>query len=133
MFDGRADEAIDFYRDAVGAKLLMKMRFDESPDPIPPGMLPPGAEKKVMHAELDIHGSTVRISDGSCTGKPNFGGASLSIDLADEASVRRTFDALAQGGQITMPLGKTFWSPCFGALTDRFGLGWMVMVAEPQS
>jgi PhnB protein len=86
-----------------------------------------------MHAELEIHGSMVYISDGSCTGKPTFGGASLSIDLADETAVRRTFEALAQGGQITMPLGKTFWSPCFGALTDRFGLGWMVMVAEPRS
>ncbi|MBK8016997.1 MAG: VOC family protein [Betaproteobacteria bacterium] len=129
FFDGRCDEAIAFYREALGAKVVMVMRFSESPDPPPPGMLPPGAENKIMHAELDVEGTPLMMSDGDCQGGTRFKGVSLSIALPDASRAQTLFDALAKGGQIIMPLGKTFWSPCFGMLTDRFGLGWMINVA----
>lgn len=126
MFDGRCEEAIGFYERALGAKVEMMMRFRESPDPVPEGMLPPGSEDKVMHASLRIGDAVVMMSDGNCSGAPTFGGFSLSYAVPDEATARRAFDALAEGGQVQMPLGKTFWSPCFGMLTDRYGVGWMV-------
>ncbi len=130
FFNGRAEEAIAFYRQALGAEVVMMMRNRESPEPPPPGMLPAGSEDKVMHATLKIGQTMVMASDGHCSGSTDFKGFSLSIAAADEASAKTLFDALADGGQVQLPLGKTFWSPCFGMLTDRFGVGWMVGV-EP--
>lgn len=126
LFDGRCEEAVEFYRRAVGAEVQMLMRYRESPDPPPPGMLPPGAENKVMHASLRIGDSTVMASDDCCPGARPFAGFSLTISVADAAEAKRRFDALADGGEVKMPLDKTFWSPCFGMLTDRFGVGWMI-------
>ena len=126
FFNGRCEEAIAFYRKALGAELEMMMRFNESPDPMPPGMLAPGFENKVMHASLRIGGAVLMASDGMAAGATDFKGFSLSIDAPDEAGVDRKFNALAEGGTVTMPLGKTFWSPRFGMVTDRFGVGWMV-------
>ena len=128
MFDGRCEEAIGFYRRALGAQVETMMRFKESPDPVPEGMLPPGSDNKIMHASLSIGGAIVMASDGHCSGQPSFGGFSLSYAVPDEAAARLAFDALADGGQVQMPLGKTFWSPCFGMLSDRFGVSWMVGV-----
>jgi len=113
----------------LGAEVLMLMRFKDSPEPHPPGMLPPGSENKVMHVSLRVGGATVMASDGRCNGQPNFQGFSLSLTAANEAAAERIFTALANGGQVQMPLGKTFWSPCFGMVADRFGVGWMVTVA----
>ena len=126
FFNGRCEEAIDFYRKALGAEVEMMMRFKESPDPLPPGMIAPGFENKVMHAALRIGGAVMLASDGIASGATNFKGFSLSIDAPDAAGVERLFNALAEGGSVTMPLGKTFWSPRFGMVTDRFGVGWMV-------
>lgn len=128
FFEGRADEAIDFYTKALGTKVDMLMRNREAPEPPPPGMLPPGSEDKVMHASFKVGDTEVMLSDGRCSGKPQFNGFSLSITAPDEAGARRMFDALGKGGQITMPIGKTFWSPCFGMLQDRFGVHWMLTV-----
>ncbi len=130
FFEGRAEEALQFYTKALGSKTEMLMRFSESPDPMPPGMLPPGTGNKVMHASFRVGDTEVMLSDGQCSGTQQFSGFSLSIAAADEAQARRMFDALAAGGTVTMPLGKTFWSPCFGMLTDRFGVGWMVTVEQ---
>lgn len=130
FFDGRCEEAVEFYQRALGAKPGMLMRFKESPDPPPPGMLPPGAGDKVMHAELQIGDTNVMLSDGKCTGKPSFAGFSLSLTAADAAEADRLFNALAEGGQVQMPLGPTFWSPRFGMVADRFGVGWMVSVMQ---
>lgn len=127
-FEGRCEEAIEFYREALGAEVLMLLRMDESPDPHPPGMLPPGAEKKILHSTLKIGESTVMATDGNCSGSPNFQGISLSLSLADEAEAQRRFAALAEGGQVHMPLTKTFFSPGFGIVADRFGVSWMVVV-----
>ena len=127
-FDGRCEEAVEFYRRALGAEVTMLMRFKESPDAPPPGMVPPGAENKVMHASLRIGETVVMASDGRCTGKPSFQGFCLSISVANEAEADRVFAALADGGNVQMPLGKTFFSPRFGMVGDRFGVSWMVIV-----
>ena len=126
FFDGRCDEAIEFYRQALGAKVEMLMRFKESPDPPPPGTLPPGSENKVMHASLRIGDTTVMVSDGHCSGQSTFQGFALSIRVADSGTAERLFKALADAGKVQMPLGKTFWSPCFGMVADRFGVLWMI-------
>jgi PhnB protein len=127
FFGGRCEEAIHFYEGALGAKVEMLMRFKDSPAPPPPGMLPPGSENKVMHCTLRIGDAALMCSDGECTGE-KFSGFRLSFNARDAADAERTFAALAEGGKTDMPLAKTFWSPCFGMLTDRFGVGWMVGV-----
>jgi PhnB protein len=131
FFNGRCEEAIEFYRGALGAELQMLMRFRDSPEPPPPGMLPAGYEDKVMHASLLIGESVVMASDG-CGDGGGFRSFSLSLSPADADEARRLFDALAAGGSVQMPLAPTFWSPCFGSLTDRFGLQWMINVAGPE-
>ena len=129
FFDGRCEEAIEFYKNALGAEVLMLMRFKDSPEPHPPGMLPPGSENKVMHVSLRVGDATVMASDGRCTGQANFQGFCLSLTAVNQGEAERIFGALAAGGQVQMPLGKTFWSPCFGMVSDRFGVGWMINVA----
>lgn len=131
FFNGRCEEAIEFYKKALGAEVLMTMRYKESPEPPPPGMVPAGWDEKIMHSSLRVGNAGVMASDG-CSEGGKFGGFSLALTAADEADARKKFDALAQGGQVQMPLGKTFWSPCFGMVTDRFGVGWMVTVATTQ-
>lgn len=130
MFRGRCEEALAFYEQAVGATLEYLIRFDQSPDPVPDGMLQPGYEHKVMHCAFTVGGSTLLASDG-CGTEPPMAGVSLALQVATEQEATRAFHALAEGGQVTMPLGKTFWSPCFGMLVDKFGLGWMVNVHVP--
>ena len=130
FFGGRCDEALAFYRQALGAEVEMLMRFDESPDAPPPGMVPAGFEKKVMHAAFRVRGIQLMASDG-CGEQSKFDGFRLALALPTEADARRAFDALAAGGIVQMPLTRTFWSPCYGMVTDRFGLGWMVTVNAP--
>jgi PhnB protein len=128
FFDGRCEEAVEFYKKALGAEVGMMMRYKESPEPTPPGMLAPGSENKIMHACLRINGAEVMASDGCAQGKPKFEGFSLSINPKDEAEADRVFAALADGGEVRMPLGKTFFAKRFGMVADRFGVGWMIMV-----
>lgn len=129
FFDGRCEEAIEYYRGALDAEVTMLMRFKDSPEPPQPGMVPPGSEHKIMHASFRVGDTTLMASDGRCTGKSNFQGFSLSLSVADEAEARRRFSALQDGGQVRMPLAKTFFSPCFGMVADRFGVSWMIIVA----
>ena len=129
FFDGRCEEAIEFYKKTLGAEVLMMMRFKESPEPPPPDMLPPGSESKIMHSCIRIGDANIMASDGRCAGQASFQGFSLSLTAANEADARRKFAALAEGGQVQMPLDKTFWSPLFGMVADRFGVGWMISVA----
>lgn len=131
FFDGRCEEAINFYRAALGAKLNMMMRNKESPDPHPPGMLPPGSEDKVMHAQFSVGDTVVLASDGHCAGRPTFQGFSLALSVDDVPAAERYFKALSEGGQVQMPLTKTFFSPSFGMVADRFGVMWMVLVRQP--
>ena len=132
FFNGRCEEAVEFYRRALGAELLMLMRFDEAPDPPPPGMVPPGWERKVMHSALRVGDSILMASDG-CGETPAFAGFSISLTLAKADEVERAFAALAEGGEVQMPLGETFWSPRFGMLQDKFGVGWMIQLPQKQS
>jgi PhnB protein len=133
FFNGHAEEALAFYSQAFGAQPTALMRYNEAPDPPPPGMLPPGNENKVMHASLRVGGTELMLSDGTCSGELQFAGVALAVDTPDAVTARRYFDALAAGGQVTMPLGPTFWSPLFGMVTDRYGVAWMVMVeGQPQ-
>jgi PhnB protein len=128
FFNGRAEEAAEFYRRALDAKVSMLMRYSDSPEPHPPGMVQPGFENKVMHMTLQIGDSTLHGAD-DCTGAQSmFQGFSLSLTAADETQARRLFDRLADGGKVQMPPTKTFFSPLFGMLQDRFGVGWMVLV-----
>lgn len=129
FFGGRCEEALNFYRDALGAEIVMLMRFDQSPQPVPPGQLPAGFEKKVMHSSFRIGGQTLMASDG-CGGVPSHDGCSLAISVPSVAEAEKTFAALSKGGKVTMPLAKTFWSPAYGQLVDAFGVEWMVMATE---
>ena len=131
FFEGRTEEALDFYRKALGAEVEMLMRFKDSPEPPPPGMVPPGSENKIMHASFKVGDAVVMASDGGCTNKQNFGGFSLSIAVETEADADRMFAGLAEGGQVQMPLGQTFWSPRFGMVVDRFGVSWMINLVPP--
>jgi len=128
-FNGHAKEAIDFYRKALGAEVQMLMHFKDCPEP-QQGMITPENKDKVMHAALKIGDTAVFASDGRCTGSSNFQGISLSLQAKDEAEADRLFGALADGGQVQMPLAKTFFSPSFGMLADRFGVNWMVIAGQ---
>jgi PhnB protein len=125
FFDGRCDEAIEFYRKALGAEVTVLMRFKDSPDP---SMCSPGTLDKVMHMSFRIGDTTLLASDGHCTGQPNFQGFSLTLTVADDAEAERLFASLADGGQVRMPLAKTFFSSRFGMLADRFGVPWTIIV-----
>ena len=124
FFDGRCDEALEFYKKAVGAKIEMRMQYKDAPDQ---SMVKPESKDKVMHACLKIGDTAVMASDGHCNNKPDFKGFALSLSVANPAEAKKVFAALGEGGQITMPLNQTFFAESFGMLTDRFGVGWMVM------
>jgi len=126
-FDGRCGEALEFYKQALGANVDMLMRFKDAPDQ---SMITPDYADKVMHAQIQVGNTMLLMSDGRCTGKPDFHGIALAISVASEAEAEKTFSALADGGQVQMPLGKTFFSPRFGMLADKFGVGWMIVTAS---
>lgn len=128
-FDGRCEEALEFYRKAIGAEVMMLMRFKDSPEP---GQCGPAPGDKVMHASVRIGDSMIMASDGRCEGRLSFQGFSLSLTVATEAQAERAFAALGEGGQVQMPLAKTFFSPRFGMVADRFGVSWMVYVAPAE-
>ncbi|HYA38728.1 MAG TPA: VOC family protein [Candidatus Methylomirabilis sp.] len=133
FFEGRCEEAIEFYRQALGAEVTMLMRYKDNPEPPEKSKAPPGSENKVMHSSFRIGETTVMASDGLCLGKPNFQGFGLSLTVLDVTEADRKFAALADGGQVRMPLAKTFFSPRFGMVVDRFGVLWMIIVAPSAS
>jgi PhnB protein len=128
FFDGRCEEALEFYKKALGAEVGMMMRFKESPD----GMPGHGAPDKIMHAFFTVGGTGIMASDGYAKGNPEFKGFSLSISAKNVAEAERIFAALSDGGTVTQPLVEAFFSPRFGMVNDRFGLGWMVVVEQEQ-
>lgn len=127
VFNGRAEAAIEFYRQAIGAEVEMLLRFKDAPEA---SMCQPGHEQKVMHATLKVGASMFFASDGRCDPSSGFSGFSLSLNVPDEATAKSYFNALAEGGQIHMPLTKTFFSPCFGMVADRFGVSWMIIIHQ---
>ena len=126
FFDGRCEEALTFYRAALGAEVTELHRFQDSPEQ---GMVPPGAGNKVMHASFRIGDTMVLASDGRCAGQPNFQGFALSLTVPNDAEAERRFASLAEGGQVQMPLTKTFFASRFGMVADRFGVSWMIIAA----
>jgi len=126
FFEGRCQEALEFYQSALGAQVTMLMHYKDSPDP---GMVPPGKGDLVMHANVRIGDTAVLASDGCAQEAPNFKGFALSLTVSDKGEAERLFAALADGGEVRMPLAKTFFSPCFGMVADRFGVAWMVYMA----
>ena len=125
FFEGRCEEAVEFYKQAAGAEVVMMMRFKDAPDP---NACQGVQGDKIMHATLRIGGSNVMASDGRCDEPMKFQGFSLSLGVNTEAEADKFFNTLTQGGQVIMPLTKTFWSPRFGMVTDKFGVLWMVNV-----
>lgn len=128
FFAGQCEEAIEFYKQALGAEVEMMMRYRENPEPPPPDQIQPGMDDKIMHASLKIGDAVVMASDDCTASVKPFGGFSLSLNVPDTATADRMFAALAAGGTVNMPLGQTFWSPRFGMLVDRFGVSWMINV-----
>jgi len=127
FLDGRCEEALEFYKKAVGAEVKMLLRFKDSPEPPKPGCAPADMNK-VMHAQFQVGETVVMASDGRATGKPDFKGFALSLTVKTEADADKAFKALADGGEVEMPLAKTFFSARFGMVADRFGVFWMVLV-----
>ena len=128
FFDGVCEQAVEFYKGAVGAEVQMLMRHKDVPVPPAPGMVAAGADNKIMHVTFKVGDTLINGSDGRCTGNPAFQGFSLSLNTSGPAEAERVFAALAAGGKVDMPLGKTFWSPMFGMLTDKFGIHWMISI-----
>jgi PhnB protein len=129
FFDGRTDDALDFYKKTLGIEVEMLMRFKDAPKEAQAGCTP-GSENKVMHSCFKLGDQRVMASDGRNEGKPNFQGFALSLSVKDEAEADKVFAALGQGGQVQMPLSKTFFSPKFGMVQDKFGVGWMILVGQ---
>lgn len=130
FFNGRCEEAMDFYVQSLGAEVTMKMRYADNPEPQPPGMLPEGFAHKIMHATLRLGETSLMMSDGNATTPARFQGFSLSLGVSDAAQAEQFFAALSQGGKVNMPLSSTFFASRFGMVEDRFGVGWMV-IAPP--
>jgi len=128
FFEGRCEEALEFYKTALGAEVIMLMRFKDNPEPPEVSMTPPESENKIMHASFHIGDTDIMASDGRCSGQAVTQGFSLCIKADNEAEAQRLFANISDGGQVQMPLTKTFFSPQFGMVADRFGVSWMVIV-----
>ncbi len=124
FFDGKCEEALEFYKSTAGAKVTALMRFKEAPDQT---NMNPESKDKVMHAEFTVGETKILASDGYCHGAPKFEGFSLTIQCANDAEAAKLYGALGDGGKVVMPLGKTFFASSFGMITDKFGVGWMVI------
>ncbi|HEY4310056.1 MAG TPA: VOC family protein [Pirellulales bacterium] len=130
FLDGRTEEALKFYESALGATIERLLRFKDSTEPPQPGMVPPGCEDKIMHAQFKVGDTLIMASDGRCTGEQVIQGVALTITTDSDTEAEKVFSALGAGGQVQMPLTKTFFSSRFGMLADRFGVSWMVLVRQ---
>jgi PhnB protein len=130
FFDGKCEEALEFYKSAIGAKVDMMMRYSEAPEKPPEGAMPPGSDKKVMHAAFKVGDTQIMASDGHCAGKPSFQGFGLTLNAANDAEADKLFNAVGKGGQVMQPLTKTFFASRFGMVTDKFGVMWMVIAEK---
>lgn len=132
FFRGHCAEAIDYYKKTLGAEEVMVMRFKDSPEKPPAGKMPEGMDDRIMHAALRIAGAELMMADGMRSGPTDFDCVGVSLSVSGEADVKRIVYALAKDGKVEMPVGKTFFSPCFGGVIDKFGVNWMVLVPQPQ-
>jgi PhnB protein len=127
-FNGRCEEALQFYSKHLGARIEMMMRFKDMPGPQAPGMTAP--PEKILHAAFRVGDAQLLASDSHCTGKPAFEGIALAVTARDDAEAKRVFGALSDGGKVQQPLIPTFFSSSFGMVDDRFGVSWMVMAQK---
>ena len=127
FFEGRCEEALEFYKNAIGAEVTALMRNSDSPDQ---SDTPPGMESKVLHCNFNVGETQLMASDGMCSGTPKFAGISLSITAKDAAEAERLFAALSEGGQVQLPMHETFFAERFGMAADKFGVSWMVMAGK---
>ena len=125
-FEGRAQEAIDFYKTALSATVDVIMHFRDAPPEVQ-GQMSPDSKDKIMHAAFRIGDTQVMASDGQCNGKATFSGIALTLNATSNAEAEKMFNALAQGGQVNMPMSETFFANRFGMVADKFGVGWMVL------
>ena len=130
FLEGRCAEALEFYKKALGAEVGMVMKYKDAPVPAPDGKLPAGSENKVMHAEFKVGETTILASDGMCSGTSKFDGFALTVIVKDPAEAEKTFAGLGEGGMVVQGLMKTFFSPAFGMVKDKFGVMWMVYAAS---
>jgi PhnB protein len=129
-FSGNCGEAFAFYEKTFGTKRMMTMTYGEAPGGSP---VPEESKNLIMHTALPVGSITLMGADMPKGEEHRIGGFHVSLDAGDEADVKRLFAALSEGGSVQMPLAPTFWSPLFGMLKDRFGVGWMLSVTSPQS
>ena len=129
-FEGRAEEAIKYYCETLGAEVVALMRGSDAPPDAccGEGQMDPNA---VMHACLKIGESELFVSDGMGRGNAEFKGFHLSLTLHDEKLVKKRFESLSQGGQVIVPLDKSFFASSFGMVQDKFGLTWALLVPLP--
>ena len=125
-FEGRAQEAIDFYKSALGATVDMIMHFKDAP-PEAQANMTPESKDKIMHAAFRIGDTQVMASDGFCSGKASFSGVSLTLIATSNDEADKLFKALSQGGKVNMPMSETFFANRFGVVADKFGVNWMVI------
>ncbi len=123
-FEGRAQEAIDFYQSALGAKVEVIMHFKDAPPDMQAHM---PHKDKIMHAAFKVGDTTIMASDGQCNGKSQFSGVTLTLNATSSGEAEKLFNALAAGGKVNMPMSETFFAHRFGMVADKFGVGWMVL------
>ena len=123
-FDGDCEAAFRFYAETFSGKITTMMTFKEGPFA---DQVPADTQDKIMHAELEIDGYVLMGTDGaSCNASTSIQGASVTISVDDPGEAERIFNALSEDGEVTMAMEETFWAQRFGAVTDRFGVPWMV-------
>lgn len=128
FFRGRCEEAIAYYKEKLGAEVVMMMRFKDNPDKPGPDKVPKALDEKIMHASVRISNSEIMMSDGMKSGPLDFQCMSLSLRVPTEAEADRIYGALAKEGTVQMPIGPTFFARRFGSVADKFGVSWMVIV-----
>ncbi len=125
-FPGNCKQALQFYEKHLGGKTLNSMTFDQMPEP---KTIPPGMEKNVLHAQIQIGDTTLMVSDGPKVEPMRSAYLTLSVDSSEEAE--RIYKVLSEDGQVFMPMAETFFAFRFGQLRDKFGVNWMILHLRP--
>jgi PhnB protein len=131
-FNGRCEEALSFYQQTIGARVECQMRFSDCPGELDPNMVPPGTEHRIMHAAFKLGETTIFAADGCASAEMKPAGFGLSLQTPDVAEAEQLFNALAWEGEVRMAMTKTFFSPSFGIVVDKFGVNWLIYVPQAQ-
>jgi len=128
FFDGRCEEAIEFYKAVFGADLLYSMRFREGP----PNLVTAENEEKIFHATMRFGETVINLSDDLKQERGSFGGFAILAHLDNDASAEEAFESLQEGGRVGMPIQEVFWASRYGIVTDRFGVTWKIQAGQPK-